>query len=348
MNVQSSVPESGGIRRPAILCLGESMVLLASPDGTGLASAVGLEIFVAGAESNVARGLAHLGHTVEWYGRVGSDPFGSRILQEIEGMGVDVSWAVVDPERPTGVYFKDRTEFGSEVYYYRTGSAASAMSGDEFASLSVHQRQLCHVCGITAALSSTTDELLQRIVSTERTSSLVSFDVNYRPALWEVAVAGPRLLEIAQAADIVLVGLDEAATLWGTEGADEVRKLLPDVPELVVKDAGKGAIYYGADIREFVPALKVDVVESIGAGDAFAAGFLSGRLSGWHPARALRLGHVLASLTLQHVSDVPPLPAADTLIALASTPESEWPNSQIVLDAAETNYGRTPSRGGML
>ena len=152
----------------------------------------------------------------------------------------------------------------------------------------------------------------------------VSFDVNYRPALWPVARAAPRLRELADAADVVVVGRDEAQTLWGTTTPDEVRDLLPHVPQLVVKDNDVGATCFSEEGTSFQPALRVGVVEPVGAGDAFAAGYLSGLLKGLHPEARLRHGHVLAALTLQHNSDLPVLPETALIEAWAGLEGRQW------------------------
>jgi 2-dehydro-3-deoxygluconokinase len=314
---------------PSLLCVGETMVLL-TPDAGPLSESSHLGIHVGGAESNVASGLAHLGHDVEWFSRVGNDPFGRIILDFLSARGVGLGNVAVDRTRPTGIYFKDREQGESHVYYYRSGSAASALSPDDLASLSLKSRSLCHVSGITAALSPSADDLIQRMVIDRAVPELlVSFDVNYRQALWPRAEAAPRLLELARGADIVVVGRDEAQVLWGTELAEDVRAILPDVAHLVVKDAGIEAIHFAGSRVTRQPALKADVVEAVGAGDAFAAGFLSGLVRQFEIRRALRLGHLMAGLTLQHVSDLPTLPAAEAILAVSAFEDGEWANIRL-------------------
>ncbi len=312
-----------------VLCLGESMVLLASEHRLSLADTPDVALHVAGAESNVACGLAHLGHRVEWYSRLGSDPFATRVLRLLSSRGVAAPDVALDATRPTGIYFKELGETGSRVLYYRAGSAASAMGPDDLPARRLGERRLCHVSGITAALSDSCDALLTRLLlEGGREGTRVSFDVNYRPALWPVEVAGPRLLELARAADLVLVGQDEAEVLWGARDVRQVRDLLPDVTDLVVKDADRDASHVsrggdGRDVVTTVPALRVEVVEAIGAGDAFAAGYLAGWLRGADPTTALRLGHLMAGHTLRHLGDLPPLPPAEEVLAAATTGE-DW------------------------
>jgi 2-dehydro-3-deoxygluconokinase len=324
---------------PEVLCIGESMVLFAPDDGSGLEDASSVNVYVAGAESNVAAGLAHLGQQTEWFGRVGDDPFGLRIREWLTRKGIETSRVVVDPARPTGVYFKQHAPGRGDVHYYRAGSAASGLSAADYERLAIDRRRLLHVSGVTAALSPSCDELLQRmVVDRDRSGPVVSFDINYRPALWPIDVAGPRLLELARSADIVFVGRDEASTLWASHEPASIRELLPDVRDVVVKDAEHGATHFGESGATFVPALTVDVVEPVGAGDAFAAGFLAGLLRSWSPTASLRLGHVMAAFALQDVSDLPDLPDITEVLALAQVPASEWADLRIVLPDKSLTY----------
>jgi 2-dehydro-3-deoxygluconokinase len=133
----------------------------------------------------------------------------------------------------------------------------------------------------------------------------LSFDVNYRAALWGGRDAGAELRELAAQADIVFVGLDEAQVLWGTATPQDVRDLLPGPSVVVVKDGDVGATEFHGSESCFVPAIPTDVVEAVGAGDAFAAGYLSAHLRGLDSGERLRAGHRQASLVLQSTSDVP-------------------------------------------
>ena len=318
--------------RPEVLCIGESMVLLAPHHGLPLRNTFEVGLYVAGAESNVAHGLAHLGHETEWFGRVGKDPFGERISDFLSESHVYASNVIVDDSRPTGVYFKDHRCKRSTIYYYRLGSAASALCRTDLGGLHVDRRRLVHLSGITPALSPSCDDLLQAIVvEREQGGAVISFDVNYRPRLWNADTAGRRILELARSADIVFVGRDEAAVLWSTANAEDVRRILPDVPELVVKDAHVGATHFGEAGTTFVPALRVSVVDPVGAGDAFAAGVLSGWLREWDATRSLQLGHIMAGFTLQHVSDLPVLPEAAGILSLAQPSSGEWGDLELVL-----------------
>lgn len=311
---------------PATLCVGETMIQLAASGGRPLTSTPRLDVRVAGAESNVAVGMAHLGCDVEWFGRVGTDPFGTRVLDLLRERGVHVGRAVTDAGRPTGLYVKDVAAAGTPVHYYRRGSAASAFAPDDLPRLDLGARRLCHLSGITPALSASCAAALDRILDRSVTGpgTLISFDVNHRPGLWPAGTAAPRLFELAARADVVIVGRDEAQRLWDTPDPAAVRRLFPDVAEVVVKDDDRGATVFAGTERVFVPALEVDVVEPVGAGDAFAAGYLSGLLAGAGLARRARLGHLMAALALRSVGDLPTLPDPARIRALTGGTDDDW------------------------
>lgn len=300
-----------------VLCLGESMALFV-PAESGPAEQVGAWTrTVGGAESNVACHLADLGLRAAWVSAVGDDPFGRAVVDFVAGRGVDVSGVLVDPARPTGVYFK--TPGG--VRYYRRGSAASGMGPALLTDLPLDGVRLVHTSGITPVLSQSCHELMRMLLAAPRSFPL-SFDVNWRPALAQ----DPALLrELAALADVVLVGADEAAALWNVEEPAAIRALLPEPPAIVVKQAERGATLVERDGSEaFQPALRVDVVEPVGAGDAFAAGYLAALLSGAPPVRRLRAGHLRAASVLRTHDDVgPPLPAA-LVVSLLDASEDEW------------------------
>jgi 2-dehydro-3-deoxygluconokinase len=208
---------------------------------------------------------------------------------------------VFDPAHPTGVYFKDP---GHGVRYYRAGSAAAHLTRADAEGVDVDGVALLHVSGITAAISTSAAGFLEALIDRARRGGVrVSVDVNHRAPLWDAVTAAIPLIALARRADVVFVGRDEAAALWGTTDAASVRALLPDVPELVVKDSEVGAtVFTGANV-DFAPSPKVEVVEAVGAGDAFAGGYLSALLEGKAVGERLRRGHERAALTLRSTSD---------------------------------------------
>ncbi|MFJ4045807.1 sugar kinase [Microbacterium sp. NPDC089987] len=303
---------------PRLIAIGETMALIAPARPEPLATTQDVRLLIGGAESNVAIHAAQLGIRSAWVSAVGDDPLGVRVRDEVASHGVDVGWVSTDPHAPTGVYFKDP---GRGVLYYRRGSAASAMTPDTVAEVPLEQAALVHVSGITPALSSSCAALVDSVVDrVTEGDGILSFDVNHRAALWQPDAAAPALLALARRADLVFVGLDEAEGLWGTADADAVRALIPEPALLVVKDGDVGATEYerrdGADVRTFTPAIKTEVVEAVGAGDAFAAGYLSAHLSGATAEERLLAGHRRAHLVLQSTGDLLPDHAADDTLTI--------------------------------
>ncbi|WP_306317789.1 MULTISPECIES: sugar kinase [unclassified Streptomyces] len=321
--VPTSAPAAG--TTPDVVALGESMVTFRPSEPGRLADVPSFDRGIGGAESNVACVLAAAGHRSAWISRVGADGFGDHLVEAIGAYGVDTSAVRRDLHRPTGIYFRtagDRASAAHEVAYYRAGSAASAMSPANLDLDALRSGRILHLSGITAALSASCLDLLRTLVSTRTGSApLVSFDVNYRPGLWPGSAEGPDvLLELARRADIVFVGDDEAEDAWGiTGGPDAIREALPEPSLLVVKRGADGAVAYDADGRHDEPAPRVDVVAAVGAGDAFAAGFLSATLRGLPVAERLRHGHLWAAVALTEPGDLaaPPSRArADRLVGL--------------------------------
>jgi 2-dehydro-3-deoxygluconokinase len=314
--------------RTDVVCLGESMVTFVPSQPGPLADVPSFHRAIGGAESNVACTLARAGHRARWISRVGADGFGDHLVDAIAASGVDVSAVQRDPHRPTGVYFRTAGERATtltaapgraEVVYYRKGSAASALSPALVRRREVWAGRVLHLTGITGALSATCRALMRRLTSREPGRPLVSFDVNHRPALWHGS--DPWLLaELARGCDLVFVGEDEAQAAWGLPDAEAIRAALPEPDVLVVKQGAAGAsVFHGTEPVLHVPAPTVDVVAHVGAGDAFAAGYLSATLRGLPPRDRLRHGHLLAAAALTVPDDlaVPPGRAhADALVAL--------------------------------
>lgn len=301
----STLPSSPSA--PEVVCIGESMGLVTAL-GAPLAETETAALGIAGAEGNVAVGLVAAGHRAVWASRLGDDPIAERITGELARRGVEL-WAEKDADAPTGVMFKDPGVESSSVYYYRRGSAASLMDSGFLSVDRLRGVRVVHTTGITPALSASCRAMVDDLyVDAREAGALVSFDVNDRRALWSMDDAQAALTRLADAADIAFVGRDEAERLWGTATAADVRAHLPNCALLIVKDGDVGATAFAAGEEPvFVPAPLVDVVEPVGAGDAFAAGFLAATLDGTALADRLSAGHAAAARVLRTHGDLPPL-----------------------------------------
>lgn len=269
---------------PRVVTFGETMALLRPEETGSLAHVDRLRVGIGGAESNVAIGLVRLGTDVAWLGRIGADGLGDRVVRELRGEGVDVV-AVVDPDAPTGVMIKERpTATTTRVLYYRTGSAGSRITADDLPALGIADAALLHVTGITPALSSTAHDAVVAAIGIASGSGVpVSFDVNHRASLWRDRDPAATYAQIAASASIVFAGLDEARLLVGpdldaTDAAHAIAALGPT--QVVIKLGADGCVALIDGVPHVVPAIAVRAVDTVGAGDAFVAGYLAEFLAG--------------------------------------------------------------------
>lgn len=303
----------------SVLCVGETMVQVTPLRGHGITNDTEFHLVAGGAESNVASLVAQLSHSATWLGAVGDDPFGSLIESSLTAYGVDVSRVKRDKNHKTGVYFKDLSGGKTTVYYYRDSSAASHLGPSILETVSGERWDLIHMSGVTPALSDSCNQLVDSVLRKRFFGdATVSFDINYRRSLWPVELARESLKAHANQADIVFVGLDEARELWGLETAQAVRDFLCEPAFVIIKDSDLDATEFDGSRATKEPALSVDVVEKVGAGDAFAAGWLSGFLSLRTSSERLKLGHLMAAEVLKTTTDCVALPSATSIDSLLS------------------------------
>lgn len=271
---------------PYVLTFGETMALMRADQAGPLAHASTMSLGVGGSESNVAVGLQRLGVQAVWCGRVGLDGLGQLVEREIRAEGVDVRIAV-DPSAPTGLMIKERrTPATQRVSYYRAGSAGSRIAPEDIDAQLITQAGLLHVSGITPALSPQAATTLRYAIDAARAAGVpVSFDLNYRGNLWSREGAGSVYRDIIPLADIVFAGDDEAAIAVGAGGPEELARRIAALGpgQVVIKLGAEGALALvnGQLFRR--EAVAVDVVDTVGAGDAFVAGYLAEFIGGRSP-----------------------------------------------------------------
>lgn len=298
---------------PEVVTFGEAMGLFLAAPGVPLRRARSFSRSVAGAELNVAVGLARLGHAVRWVGRVGDDAFGEDVRRTLLQEGVDAA-AIVDPAAPTGLITRDaHPERAVEVAYHRAGSAGSRLTADDVVP-HVDGARALHVTGITPALSTSAREAtLAAVAEARRRGVPVSFDPNHRARLWGAADARPVLQEIAGSSDLILAGADEAELITGSPDPERAAGWFFDrgAETVVLKRGAAGAWVAHADTRAAVPPHPVrHPVDPVGAGDAFAAGFLSAWLRHLSPERCAREGALVGAACVQAAGDLDGLPTA--------------------------------------
>ena len=331
MPTSPSVPsvEPDARSGPDLITLGEAMVLMLADSGLPLASAGHFMRSIAGAESNVAIGVRRLGLRSGWISRVGRDAFGEVVLRSMRAEGVELS-VRTDPARPTGLLVRDMPAIGPvHVQYYRAGSAASALSQDDIDPDLVRSSRLLHLTGITAMLSDSAHAAVIAAHSLARTAGrFISFDPNVRLTLGSMEKWADRVAPLARASDIVLAGVDEMPAI-AAGATDPIETLLAaGVGVVVVKDGARGSSAHTSQRVVRMPARPVHAVDPVGAGDAFAAGFLA-RILRDHPdlgagdvpdapalERALQAGSLVAAAVVGLPTDIDGLPFAADLDAL--------------------------------
>ena len=267
-----------------LVTFGESMVVFNPQSNRPLRYVNTFEKTVGGAESNVATALAKLNHTVGWFSKLSNDEFGRYLISTIRGEGVDTSRVILDENNSTGIIFKEYYQRSNpNVYYYRKNSAASTISPDDIDEEYIKSAKILHLTGITPALSESAREAVYKAIEIAKANDvLISFDPNVRLKLWTVDEAKKVLIDIANKADIIMPGLDEAELLLGITDKDEVCDyfLNKNAKIVAVKLGADGCYIKTKDQSYLAPGYDVSdmIVDTVGAGDGFAAGFLCGYL----------------------------------------------------------------------
>jgi 2-dehydro-3-deoxygluconokinase len=308
-----------------VVTLGETMALMSSNRVGPLKHSSSLSLGIGGSESNVAIALARLGVPVTWIGKVGSDPLGDLVASQIASEGVQLR-VIRDLDAPTGLMIKERrTADQTRVWYHRRGSAGSRLRCDEVDFDLIRNAALLHVTGISLALSPEMVEVVDRAVTVACDNGvLVSFDLNYRSKLWGKEEAGIAYRHMIPRADIVFAGEGEAGIALGNTGEGDPFALAAGLAscgarEAVIKRGALGAISaVGGDLFQQA-AIPIIPVDTVGAGDAFVAGYLSELLRDEPPAARLRTAAATGAYACLTDGDWEGLPTRDELGALFHT-----------------------------
>lgn len=274
-----------------VVTLGETMALMKTEAPGPLAHARSLGLGIGGAESNVAIALSRLGLSAAWIGRVGSDGLGDLVIRELLAEGLEVI-SLRDKSSPTGLMIKERrTVEATRVWYYRTGSAGSQITPEDIPAGKIAQARLLHLTGITPGLSTTAAQAVQYAMDcAKEAGTLISFDLNYRAALWSPEDAATTFHQLIRQADVVFAGDDEATMAVGKadhplELAERLALLGPS--EVIIKLGAAGCVALVENEAYEQAAVQVHAVDTVGAGDAFVAGYLSELLGGENVSQRL-------------------------------------------------------------
>jgi 2-dehydro-3-deoxygluconokinase len=308
-----------------VVTIGESLVAFIPNAHTKLRYVQQFSKVVVGAESNVAVGLAKLGIESSWVSKVGNDEFGQFIIRELRAEGVDTSQVKLSEDNPTAIMFKQfSANLDSSVFYYRKGSAASTLTLADIDLGYLKQAKVLHLSGITPALSDSCKQtFIELIRFAKQEGILISFDPNIRRKLWSEEEAKKTLKPLLLTSDIALLGEDEGELLLGTSDAQQISKLLlaSGVRAVGVKQGSRGSSVADASGFYQIAPYPVKVVDTIGAGDAFNAGFLTGFLEGKPIKECGLMGSLMGGLAVSSYGDTEGLPDRSTFDRLLAQKE---------------------------
>lgn len=298
-----------------VVTYGEAMALFVATEPGDLGDVTSFVKRAAGAELNVAIGLARLGFKVGWASRVGADSFGRFVLKTLADENIDTGAVTVDARYRTGFQLKSRSDDGSDpqIEYFRQGSAASHLSLADYKADYFGAARHLHLSGVAPAISDSSFELAVYIAQQMRAAGKsISFDPNLRPTLWASrGLMIERLNTLASYADWVLPGLEEGRILTGLNTPREIAGfyLALGAKGVIIKLGKEGAYVRTAEHESTVSAEPVaKVVDTVGAGDGFAVGVVSALLEGRDIAFAVRRGNRIGGMAIQVIGDSEGLP----------------------------------------
>ena len=302
------------MEKGAIL-VGEPMGLFIAQEEGELSDVSGYSMAVAGAEFNVAVGLARLNLPVTYLTRLGEDPFGQKIVRTLQRNGIGSEFVSFSKERSTGFMLKSKVSTGDpKIFYFRKGSAASTLSKEDVDRMDFSGYGFVHLTGIFPALSESTKEASFYLIKKAREQGLtVSFDPNLRPQLWpDTETMVQTLNEFAALSDYVLPGEAEGELLCGDRDPRKIGQFYLErgAKAVVTKMGSRGAYLMTEQDQELVPGFSIEkVVDTVGAGDGFAAGILSALMEGKNLYEAVRRANAVGAIQVTSIGDNDGLPS---------------------------------------
>ena len=307
--------------KSGLILAGEPMGLLIAQSEGSLDSVSGYDLAVAGAEFNVAVGVARLRHRVTYMTKLGKDPFGQRIIHVLNENKIGNEFVAWSDTKKTGFMLKCRVSQGDpDIFYFRAGSAASTLSVEDVEKIRFDEYSHIHLTGILPALSESTRAAVNLMFDKARQAGLlITFDPNLRPQLWPSQdVMIQSINEMASKADIVLPGTAEGKILMGSDDPKKINAFYRNLgAKAVITKVGSQGAYVTTETEEYlVPGFKVDkVVDTVGAGDGFAAGVITALMEGLPLKEAVRRGNAIGAIQVTSRGDNEGLPYPDQLKA---------------------------------
>lgn len=297
-----------------ILLFGEPMALLTTTEVVSLDEATMFQKSLAGAEVNVAIGLTRLGHQVSYFTVLGDDPWGHYIKQKLQDENIDTSLVFFEKNYPSGMMLKNQVSEGDpDIYYYRKGSAFSHIDLSWLNQIDMSQYDQLHITGIPLALSQETKTISFALAKKAKEAGIyVSYDPNLRPSLWESEEMMIKTTNMmAQYCDMILPGIKEGQILMGSNDPQNISQyfMKQGVKEVVIK-LGEAGAYYASEKSSFIKEGFVvkNVVDTVGAGDGFAVGIISGHLEKLSEREMLTRANAIGAMQVMTLGDNEGLP----------------------------------------
>lgn len=306
-----------------VITIGDAMITFNPANSGPMRFVSSFERKVGGAELNVAIGCSRLGLKTGWISCLGNDEFGRHIYNFVRGEGIDVSEVALVEGYPTSLNFKEIMEDGSgRTFYYRTNSPTTALTKETLNEDFIKNTKVFHITGVFPAVDQIKNvELVkQAIMLAKQHGVLISFDPNIRLKLWSREEARAALREFLPFVDILLTGIEEAELLVGTSNPKEIIEKCKafGISYVAIKKGENGSIgYYNGQYIEVSAVKTRKVVDTVGAGDGFDAGFIYGVIHNWSLERTLKLANTIGSMVVSVSGDNEGLPyLEDVLIQL--------------------------------
>lgn len=302
-----------------LITLGEAMIVFIAENEGDFTDIEKFSKGIAGAELNVSIGLSRLNHKVSYITRLGKDVFGTYIKDVINKEKILAENIIIDSNYSTGFYFKTKVKDGDpEVHYFRKNSAASQITSEDVENADFTGAKILHITGITAALSKDSlNAVYTAINKAKKNNMLITFDPNIRLQLWKSKEYMIKVLnDIASKCDVILPGIKEGNILTGKQTKEEISDfyLSNGAKAVIIKNGSMGAYLKTTNEEKVIPGFKVEqVVDTVGAGDGFATGVLSGLLDGQSYEDALVKGNAIGALMVTSKEDNAILPTQEEL-----------------------------------
>lgn len=308
---------------PNALCIGELLIDFVSttPDVT-LAEAPGFVKAPGGAPANVAVGLAKLGVDTGFIGKVGADAFGDFLRETLQQNGVNTDYLIAgEGSRTTLAFVATRSDGMKDITFYRHPGADIQLSPNEINIDYVQSAELLHYGSVSLSHSPSREATLHAIQSARAGGARLSYDPNLRLMLWDNATDAKRWIwEVMPYADVVKISEEEWEFVTGDADLEQgIKRILGLGVKLLVVTLGERGCYYTNGFAEgFVDGFIVDVVDTLGAGDAFVAAMLT-QLRRYMDLTALekdqldpimRYANAAGALATQKVGVIPALPTS--------------------------------------